>query len=137
MATTRNRPIHQYPTADQSRASNTTLADDGELAGLALRPSSKYAFTLHVRFTGTPGKVALQLPAGATARGIVSNDGTVSTSTDLTQTQADVADGVYMSGVITVDSTAGTLDVQWAQNASSGTATVRKADSLLTLTRLS
>lgn len=136
MAFTWARAKTVYSTADISRVNTDTLADDAELSGLHLAAGGKYHFELTVRFTGVAGKVALQLPAGATARGMAVNDGTGLASSDLTATFTDVDDALFLTGTITVDTTAGTLDVQWAQDVSGATPCLRKADSTLKVTRL-
>lgn len=130
------RPYTYYASTDASRAETTTLADDASLAAIPLAASEMVKFEAVIKFTGTAGKVALQLPASATAFGVAINDGAIETSDDLTATFADVDGTLTLTGTIVNSTNAGVIDVQWAQDSSNVTPTVRKAGSYITIQRL-
>lgn len=128
-------------TSSTSRSSTTTLADDPALAGLSLEASSTYVLTGHIVVSGNGSTTndfkwlfdysgtLSSIQGGAF---IAEEGGTQTTEADLTQVgvvnfdTAAVDYYVNFSAVI-VTSTSGTLDFQWAQNASSATATVLEA----------
>lgn len=130
------RQYTYYATADVSATEDITLGDDAVLAGIPIAANELIKFEAVIKFTGTSGQVALQLPAGASAFGVAINDGALEASDDLTATFADVDGTLHLSGTIVNGATAGAIDVQWAQNVSDVTATVRKAGSFISIQRL-
>lgn len=134
--------------SDLARDTTTTLADDDELVGLTLSANTSYHLTGHLVFisaSATPDcKIAFTIPTGATmgiaiqsmdfasshVATFLETSGTSSGSLFITANRFTV---VMISGEIIVGSTAGVLDLQWAQNISNGTATTLKQFSLLRL----
>jgi hypothetical protein len=135
MAISRKRPEIYYATADVTRADTDTLADDSEMAGYRLGANERVNFTLNMKFTTNAAKVKLQLPAGAVAFGRSENDGVIG-SADLTSEFTDVDGNLTMQGTIVNGSTAGVIDVQWAQDVSGATGAIRKNGSNITLQRM-
>lgn len=126
-------------TVTESRVSDAVLAADSEIF-LPVEASSSYLLEFHFVFTGTREKSTLVGPTGATLAGTYHE-----------ATAADVQDaslGVTIAGesaaqrrglifgVLAIGGTAGTVELQWAQNTTSGTATAVKAGSFLRLTKL-
>lgn len=148
-------------TSDESVTSSTTLQDDDQLA-LPLIASAKYRMIGYILYTGAAdggtgaGGLKMQFtgPSGAVMQwtNFGTNVAIAAPSTNLTYnvvaeslaagSPRSVASngGVVMScapaGYISVSSTAGTLQLKWAQNTSSATATVVKTGSWLELVRI-
>lgn len=132
--------------ADESVTSSATLQNDNELS-LAVAANKTYVFDVYLAYTaGTTGdfKAALTFPSGATAFAAISaTDGSSWTTTGLQISSGGSVSGGGLgvtipvlqrwTGVLMVSSTAGTLQVQWAQNTSNGTATTVKAGSVMML----
>jgi hypothetical protein len=141
-------------TATESVTSSTTLQDDDDLV-LAVEADSVYLLDALLFYDGgTAGdfKLAFTYPTGATidyvhtgppttASGGTGNtvDNRLIVETDtlgLGAAGAGTTLGVHITGVLVVDSTAGSLQLQWAQFASSGTATRVFAPSYLYLRKV-
>lgn len=144
-------PLAAYKSADQSVTSSTVLVNDTALV-LAVAANSTYFFTAFLDYEGgTQGssdfKMAWSVPASATMRwtrigldtaGAV-NAGALSdqTSTPAMGTNgAGNVRGVTLHGTLNVSSTSGNFQFQWAQNTSSGTATIVHAGSYLQAQRI-
>jgi hypothetical protein len=134
-----------YKTANQSRVSTATLADDDTLK-FAVAANTKYRFKVVVFFdTGATGdfKYALSCPAspslvrvqrdhilpGATTR-VVAVDQACTASTAAAGTGTN-GGFVSMEGVFHNGANAGTVAFQWAQNTSDGTNTTVLAGSFI------
>ena len=140
--------IGAVKTANEPVTSSTALQNDDELA-CALATATTYRLEARLYVFGAAAgdiKVALAFPANTTVQAfgghsIVVGSVTSSTSADVdahaivTQTTSPTAalsfgvpdtNGIVitLSATIVTTSTAGTLNLQWAQNASSGTGTV-------------
>lgn len=120
-----------YKSSDESVTSSTTLQTDNELA-LTLTGGGLYRFTCWLYVTGTTAKLSFTF--GGSAQWSEPNGGTVVTASGTTVTAA--AGGWLIAGTITAASAGDTLQLEWAQNSSSGTATTVKAGSILTAVRL-
>lgn len=129
-------------TADQSVTSSTTLVDATGLS-VTVAANSTYNFELDAKFTANSSgglKWAFTVPAGASGFCIGSAKANFSavTTTDITTgagstaVLVDTTDSFRLSGYIATSSTAGTLQFQFAQNASTGTATIIKKGSTIT-----
>ena len=144
-------PLVAVKTADQSVTSSVTLVNDTELF-VSLAASVTYAFQMMLDYEGgTAGASDLKwtfgIPAGTFMRYCYSNRGTglgasvtmsTGSSTDLGGTNgAGNLEGVHGFGTIVCGSTAGTLQLKWAQNTSSATSTIMHAQSCLMLWRIS
>lgn len=137
-------------TATESVTSSTTLQNDDELL-FAIAANENWAVLAVLMTDGATGgdiKAGFAVPAGATGWTGVMGVGTAQTAFENAQTnnQADPAFGtgfpagtlgannqtvVLLLGFVDNDSTAGNVQVQWAQVASDGTATRVFADSYL------
>lgn len=147
--------IGAVKTADETVTSNTTLQNDDELA-VALATATTYRLESRLYVFGAAAgdiKVALAFPANTTVQAfgghsIVTGAVTVATSADVearavvTQTASPTTalsfgvpdtNGIVvtLSATVVTTSTAGTLNLQWAQNSSSGTGTIVKIGSWL------
>lgn len=154
--TTLNVPVSVVKSADESVTSSTVLQDDDELL-VAVVANAVYMVEATVFVTGaTAGdvKVTFALPASAT--GVIGLAGQIlaGASSDDWHRMNTVIDfvtpdfmnfgvisttqpqPVTVAGSIFTGASAGTLQMQWAQNASSGTATVVKKGSWLRVTRV-
>lgn len=132
--------------ADTSRDTTSTLADDGDIAGLLLPASRHFELEAFLSFTSasaTPdAKAALQFSSAPTERDflIVQHDGSstssISQSTLASALAIPISAGnkgvAHIKGRVFVGSAA-TLDLQWAQNTSDATATVLERGSYMTL----
>ena len=147
-------------TADKSVTSSTTLVDATGLA-FSVAASARYVFTGWLVYTAAAAgdlKIRPSVPAGASGYWSLLSaawDQTPVASTEWTNYGKYVAetlgnslhaagstDGTTpliakLEGAFTTDTTAGAFQVQCAQKASSGTATVLRAGSFLQLARIS
>jgi len=140
-------PIMARATADTSKTSNTTLGNVTGLA-VAVAASTAYALDGYLAYTGNSTgdiKFAWTIPTGLTGHwGISSDDtttpGDLKTSIATAYTTVITAGGgslnATVKGYVLTDTTAGTLQLQFAQNTSNGTATVVKTGSWIRLTKL-
>jgi len=131
--------------ANKTVTSSTTLQNDNELL-YAMDANTNYIFEMMLLITGaTAGdmKFALTVPSGGDLRAsgfgpfsgttslygpISSSGGTISSVETYGTTNPTM---VFVKGVVMNGSTAGDLQLQWAQNASSATATTVYAKSYL------
>lgn len=141
-------PNAAYKGADQSIASSTALANDSALF-VPVVANAVYLFIMFLDYEGASGsgfgiKFGWTFPSGLTLR--AAQLGFSSTGADLVATMikestvasaesqgAGTLDSVLLLGTIAVSSTAGTLQLQWAQNTSSATPTIVHASSALSL----
>ena len=143
--------------ASEPLTSNTTLQDDDDIVW-SLEASKVYKVELHAGDTGATGgdvKLAWAVTGGAAIFGTRSCIGPATATTDATDTNVRSTrqalttavpygtDGTNTSSVretfiieTTTAGTAGTLKLQWAQNASSGTATTLTTSTMCFLTEI-
>lgn len=140
-------PFTVIKPADQSVTSSVTLVNDSALA-LPLAANGSWLFACFLKYEGgTAGAADLKwaftgpsgfgmnyelignAAGGASALGFLRGipGSTAGTS------GAGNAWGMFMFGTVTTGSTAGTLQLQWAQNTSNATATIVHAGSALAL----
>ena len=145
-------PLCVIKSADESVTSSTTLQNDNQLLLPLLVANTTYKFECYLDYEGgTAGSSDLKwtwsVPSGATLRyqaSFVNISGNQQVATTLKDTDTGIAEtatagvlkAVLMVGTLLVGSTTGTLQLQWAQNTSSGTATIVHAQSELTLWRI-
>ena len=145
-------PLAVEKPTDQSVTSSTTLVNDTALSA-AVAASATYLFYCYLDYEGGTGgssdlKFQWTVPASATLRftligtdasnaTVVSSTKSDTTSYTLRSAGAATLQAALMIGSLVVASTAGTLQLQWAQNTSSGTATKVHAQSFLSLWRIS
>jgi hypothetical protein len=147
-------PIAAYKASDESVTSSTVLQNDNDLV-VAVAASCTYMLDLYVNYEGgTQGSSDLKLgwtvPAGTTVTwghigvntvGTITQ-ASVATTSDQTNTPSFGTNGAgnalsaFIRGTVLVSSTAGNLQLQWAQVTSSGTATKVKAGSYMLLQRI-
>lgn len=138
-------PAGATKTVDQSVVSSTTLVNDNALA-LPLLANATYRVILTLKFDGgTAGssdiKIQFTGPSGFAVLGtLTGNRGGVGINAVWTGNPgalntggAGVTQGALWVGTVTTGVTAGTLQLQFAQNTSSGTATFLRAGSDLTM----
>jgi len=145
--------VFKRKAVDESVTSSVTLQNDDDLVA-AVVASATYLVEWDLRIDGaTAGdfKYAWTGPAGATMRW-VSLGHAVGDTTNVAQTTTDVAaigttvshgtlgtgvsSHVHGSGILIVSTTAGSLQLQWAQDTSSGTATKALINSWLLARRV-
>jgi hypothetical protein len=148
-------PDYVVKPASETVTASTTLQDDDDLL-YSLAASSTYeveVFLIVSNSTAGDVKTAFSIPSGATgSRLCVGPTDTAAAFTSRTQTQMrltahgwatsvayqiDTSNVVIVERGIIVTSSAGTLKLQWAQNASSGTGTKVETNSYLKITRVS
>jgi hypothetical protein len=138
--------------SNESVTSSTTLQNDNELV-LPVVADATYLFECYLDFEGgTQGSGDLKwtwaLPSGATMRyrAVYTNTsgaavtGTTNLDSDVVSAgtaTAGVLRGVSMHGTLTVGATAGSIQLQWAENTSDSTPTIVHAQSSLALWRVS
>lgn len=153
-------PLTAYKPSDTSRANTSTLANDPDLF---ISPVANAVYAVQawlITEGGTVGdmKVGFAWPAGATFPwGIITyptNVGSApissavfmgafgaptsgSSNFGIGGTGAGAQNFVPIVGMLTMGNTAGSLNLQWAQSTSDGTAAIMKAGSVLIATRLS
>ena len=141
-----------YKTATESVTSSTTLQDDDDLHvtvdastvydvslvmfyDAATAGDIKVGFTYPASATGTFIATGID-PAGSSSAGDVTASADIATAFNFGGIGTGTTVAAHIKGLLTVAGTAGTLQVQWAQVSSSGTATRVFADSYLTLRRI-
>jgi hypothetical protein len=145
-------PLGVVKPTDESVTSSTTMQNDNDLL-VSLVANATYKFECYLDYEGgTQGASDIKwqwaIPAGTNLHyqplfvGTTGNIAGASTFGAATVGTARTNGAAFlcaigMSGGIIVGSTAGTLQLQWAQNTSSATATTVHASSTLTLWRLS
>jgi hypothetical protein len=143
-------PDGAFKPSDQSVASSTTLTNDTALF-FAVQAGAQYGWACYLDYEAAgPGTGDIKwhwtLPAGASIRYSVTAQttaGAANVGTTYAGANTPTAGGggagnlqsVYMNGALNVSSTAGTMQLQWAQNSSSGTATIVHAQSYFVLWR--
>src|SRR4029077_18431567 len=145
-------PLSAIKTADQSVTSSTTFINDTELLVPIIAVGS-YQFEAFLVFEGgTAGssdiKWRVGVPVGTNVRytwtgwnntGSVARSGDGQTAGDTpSSATAGVGNehGVIMIGTVVAGVNAGNMQLQWAQNTSSGTSTIVHAQSCLVLRRI-
>lgn len=144
-------------TADESVTSSTTLQDDNHFTFPVNANEVVLVEGLIVATGHSDGdvKIALLAPAGTTGRfaglgpaAAVTNVGATTMSsaaiTDFTTPDtltfgvvtASSATAIQVRALLVIGGTAGVVKLQWAQDASNGTATIVETDSYLTCTRV-
>lgn len=144
-------------TADESVTSSTTLQNDDALV-VSLAANAEYELTLYLAVNGSAAgdvKTAWSMPASTTGQrfefgpdtsSATSSAGTAVRASCLTDGFAtEINYGTFATGqqsfimevlYITTAGTSGNAQLQWAQNASSATATTVEAGSYLKITRV-
>jgi hypothetical protein len=138
---TSNVPIANLPSfvalksADQSIASNVTLAADADLH-LAVAASAKYLVTATLVWTNGAGGFACSFtgPSGATMTWTDNDSG--GNASIGTKSTFQTTKGSTMQGVLSTSTTAGTLTVTWAQAVSDTSTTALKKGSALVIQRV-
>jgi hypothetical protein len=143
-------PVEVIKAADQSVTSSTVLVNDTALV-LPVVASATYDFSCYLDYEGgTLGASDLKfqwtVPSGTLRfwMGFVNTAGTNSAGQTFTDTSvvgigtngAASLRGAQMEGSLVVGSTGGSLQLQWAQNMSSATATIVHAQSRVRLWRI-
>ena len=145
-------PLIGLKASDTPRASNTTQANDPDLI-VSVAANASYRFLLWLNYEGgTQGssdlKLGLAVPASSTARGsstyVNSSGGSVVESYYTSGGAAQVPGtngagnirGYRMVGTLITGASSGSLAVSWAQNTSSGTATILHTGSVLEVWRV-
>lgn len=139
-------PLAGYKSSDQSVTSSTTLVNDNALT-ISVLASATYFWVMLLDYEGgTRGssdlKISMSVPAAATARFWMGRQdaagtntssfmGSQSTTYAAGTNGAGVLTGLLAVGTLAVSVTAGSFTLQWAQNTSSGTATIVHAQSVL------
>jgi|SRR5215469_874359 len=132
--------------SDQSLVSSVTFQNDNDLV-VPLAQLQSFFFACFLDYEGgTAGAADMKwqwvTPAGTTLRYIAIYENLTPTfagaatlgSADIGQAQSNGATnrrGVLMIGAVTTSSTAGNMQLQWAQNTSNATATIVHANSML------
>ena len=145
-------PLAAEKPTDQSVTSSTTLVNDTALLA-AVAANATYLVYCYLDYEGGTGgssdlKFQWTVPASATMRftliGTDASNATLISSTKsdttvytLRSAGAATLQAALMVGSLVVAGTSGTLQLQWAQNTSSGTATKVHAQSFLSLWRVS
>lgn len=139
-----------YKAADAAaRVSTTTLAVDTDLV-ITVEANATYALSGHLQFSAAAGgdiKFDWLIPAGASLNWALLGTGTVNfTDNDASIVSATTARGARGNGstvqsanpqgTLVVSSTAGSIQLRWAQNTSNATGTILKAGSRIRLDRI-
>jgi hypothetical protein len=144
-------PLAAVKAGDESATSNTTLHNDLDLH-VPVAASSTYEFSCYLFFqafaggdikwtwTGPAGIVlvydALHNEGGGTLLNASATTYGLASAGTAAGGGAGVNEALVMRGTCIVSGTAGSLQLQWAQQTSSGTATIVKAGSHLVLRRI-
>ena len=144
------QPVVVTKPADQSVTSSTVLVNDNSLVVPNLLASATYQFQCLINYEGgTRGAADFKwiwtLPSAATMLySVIYRDTSGNVHADLSSNGGTTVAGsngagallnVTMLGSVTISSTPGSLQLQWAQGTSSGTATKVHAGSTLQLQR--
>lgn len=130
-------------TADETVTSSTTLQNDDHLF-VSVAANTTYLLELDFVFSANASgdlKTTFTVPSGTTGSLNMTSD--AGTSTGVSMTSTAVWDGTgadeqaRIFGRVVTSSTAGTVRLQWAQNASFGTGTIIRNGSFLRITRIS
>lgn len=145
-------PITVSKPIDESVTSSTVLQNDDDLV-LAVSANATYVMDGYIMASGAGVgtgdlKIDFTIPSGATmkytsfgvttASPAVQYEATVNANSTARAigTNGSTDMGSAIQAVITVGSTAGSVQLRWAQNTSSGTATILRATSYLRFTRI-
>jgi hypothetical protein len=148
-------PVAAHKTVDESVTSSTTLQDDDDLA-FTVQADETWVWEAVLYVVGSTAgdiRVAFTVPAGATlqwgAPGSAAIAATASGAAEEVNNNVVTASGTFenygtfagrsailVRGLVVVGSTAGTVQLQWTQNASNATATTVKAGSHLIARRI-
>lgn len=142
------RGVYARKTADETVNNSTTLQnDDHLLVSVAANAVYDFKLILHYNSGTTPDlKVGWSVPSGTTmvwGGYIADTTGAVTSVAALTQTSVQAIGGSgsniyqFFSGVVVTSTTAGTLQLQWAQNTLTASDSKILAGSELTLIRTS
>lgn len=148
-ALTQMEPLLAYKFVDEPLASSAVLQNDNELF-LSVAANACYTLDCWIQFTATAGvdiKVAWTFPAGSTMAFAALGTGTVNfTDHDASVVAGGTSRGARGNGAtpqsinarghLLTSGTAGTLQLQWAQNASNVAATTVLAGSWIRLNRV-
>jgi len=145
-------PLAVEKSADESVTSSTALQNDDALVA-AVAANATYLFFCYLDYEGGTGgssdlKFSWSVPASATLRfSLIGSDSSATTMVSTTKSDSTSYTGRTAGaatlqanvqiGTLVTSSTAGNLQLQWAQNTSSGTATKVHAQSFLALWRIS
>ena len=133
-------PLTAYKATGQTVTSSTTLVNDSDLF-LTIAANGVYVVQAAILVTGSSGgnfKYTWTIPSGANGNmsslqentsSTLVNDGPSAWTATVT---GSASQGFWLYGLLVNSSTAGTLQLQWAQNASNGTGTTVGAYSYLT-----
>jgi hypothetical protein len=136
-------PLAAYKATTQSVTSSTTLVNDSNLF-LSMAANSVYVVQADLLFGGGSAgniKYTFTVPSGASGGfGIIqySTGGTFQAFTSSAWTNTNTAQAsspaqpAWLSGLLITSTVPGSLQLQWAQNASNATATTMGAYSYLT-----
>ncbi len=143
------RPVPAYKSADETISSNGTLQNDDALA-IALVANAQYDFELRFNYSSgtTPDfYFGWTFPTGMTMfanlLAVINGGAGVDTLTPIIQTSQPNLEGsggdrsAHVWGKLLTGTTAGTLQFQWAQLASTASNTIVRAGSYLTARRTS
>lgn len=144
-------PISVTKPTSQSVTSSTTLVNDTALVA-AIAANANYEFTCQVFYIAASGpgdiKWTWSLPAGSALiyQNLHNEGGSVGmNNSGVANSDADTpfaagggspTEAVRMTGNLNTSSTTGNVQLRWAQNTSSGTATQVRANSQLILRRI-
>ncbi|MBS1904501.1 MAG: hypothetical protein JSS75_12405 [Bacteroidetes bacterium] len=144
-------PEYAIKSADQSIANSATLTNDNDLS-LAIGANETWEVSGELIATSastTPDiKIAFTVPSGATLRIWLTGRVEDATTTEESRTLSSSGVGksisittsaatlIHFQGWVQNSSTSGNVTMQWAQNTSSGTAVVLKADSYMKMLKL-
>jgi len=143
-------PLVAYKGSDQSVTSSTTPVNDSALF-VPLVANATYWFAAFIDYEGGTGgssdlKWNYTVPAGANMRATASYRNTSGTAVtwNLMNASQSIAGtngagnvlGASVFGTIAMSSTAGNVQMQWAQNTSSGTATIVHTGSVILCNRI-
>jgi hypothetical protein len=144
-------PLSAVKGADQSVTSSTTLVNDSALV-LPVVANATYLFACYLDYSGGTGgssdlKFQWTVPSGTALRfSLIGTDASGTTLTGVTDSDSTVytlgtagaatLQAAVMTGSLVMSVTGGSLQLQWAQNTSSGTATKVHAQSSATLWRI-
>jgi hypothetical protein len=139
------RPVTVYKTANETVNNSTTLQDDDQLL-ISVEANVTYDFEAEIIYNSgtTPDfKFAWTYPAGLTMfYAVYAAGGGTFLGYYETEVNTPVLDGagaavgVLLKGTVIVAATAGTLQLQWAQNTLTAANTVVQAGSYIRLRRI-
>ena len=141
----RSPATYAYKSTDQTKTTDTTLADDSDLVWPVVAYTD-YTFELVAIYESAAVDIKYQVtvPANATLNAVrttVVDTVAVVTSfyNDITYTAGSsfVSNRIVVTGTLTVGDTAGNVALQWAQQSSHASGTVVNKPSTMTITKLS